>query len=245
MVSSTESLGGIGSIFNQNTSGLDKSNASFNQSSDMYLKLFLTQLQNQDPTKPMEVSDMANQLSQLNSSQQLIAVNKNLQSLISSTNNSQASSLASFINKQVEYLGDTFYVSEGGSQKFSYFADADYENVDIEIRDESNQIIVKIPADKAQGTHDFTWDGKNAAGEPVAAGTYKVSAVSKTADNKFGALSTFLSGIVTGVDFASGANPVVFVGNDDNRVGVDLSRISAVLNAPTTTPTTTTTNNNG
>lgn len=242
MVTSVSSSSAIGSIFQASQSSAEQANSVFGKSADMYLQLFLTQLRNQDPTQPMEVADMANQLSQLNSSQQLIGVNKNLETLISATNNNQASSLANFINKDVEYLGDTFYIEEGGNQKFSYFVDGEYTDINIEVRDENDQLVIKLPADKTTGTHDFTWDGKNTLGDAVTSGTYKIAAVAKDSDGKFTSLSTFLSGKVTGVDFASAAEPIVFIGTDKNRVGVDLSRISAILGNSSTTTTTTTNN---
>ncbi len=237
-MATSNSIGGIGSIFQTTTgSSADKNKSVFDQSANMYLDLFLVQLKNQDPTKPFDVSDMAQQLSQLNTSQQLLATNKHLEDLVAVNKTSQASSLASFINKNVEYLGDTFYKAEGAPQKFSYFVDDDYKDVHLEVRDQNNNLIIKIPGDKTQGTHDFTWDGKNTLGNDVPEGTYKVSAVSESESAEFGSLSTFLSGTVTGIDFTSSANPTVFVGNDKNRVGVDISRISAISNSPTTTNT--------
>lgn len=237
MVTSTT---GIGSIFQNgaNTSdNINQQKSVFDQSADMYLSLFLTQLKNQDPTEPFDTSKMAEQLSQLNTSQQLITTNKSLQELISVNKNSQASSLAGFINKNVEYLGDTFYMKPNDTQKFSYFVDDDYKSVNLEIRDEKGVLIRKIAGDKTQGSHDMTWDGKDATGTVVKEGTYKVTAVSEGTDGKFGGLSTFLTGTVTGIDFASSANPTVFIGADKYRIGVDISRISAISGGTTTTNT--------
>lgn len=237
-----DSASGIGSIFQTTTSSADKSKNAFNTSSEMYLKLFLSQLKNQDPTQPFDTAQMTEQLSQLNSSQQLIDTNKNLESLISITKSSQASSLANFINKNVEYLGDTFYMTENDTQKFAYVIPAAVESASIEIRNENNDIIVKIPASNTAGNNDFTWDGKDSLGNQVPVGTYKVSVVTKDASDNFATASTFLSGKVSGVDFSSSKEPIVFIGDDKNRIGVDLSRISSVSESSSSTTTTNTNN---
>ncbi len=234
----------IGSIFQNTTSTAKTSKGIFDQNAEMYLGLFLTQLKNQDPTQPFDTAQMTEQLASLSNAQQSITMNKNLEELIALQKSSQASSLASFINKEVEYLGDTFYVEQGNTpQKFAYFVDAEYESVSVEIRDAGGVMVKKYPVEGvevngAQGSHDFTWDGTDLYGNPVEPGTYKVSVVAKNSNGQYGALTTFLKGVVTGVDFASAANPVIFIGNDDNRIGVDLSRVSAVLNPTTTLPTT-------
>lgn len=238
-----DTVSGIGSIFQTATSSADKSKDVFNSSSEMYLQLFLAQLKNQDPTQPFDTAQMTEQLSQLNSSQQLIDTNKNLESLISITKSSQASSLANFINKDVEYLGDTFYMTENDTQKFAYVMPAGIQSANIEIRNENNDIILRVPASTAAGNNDFTWDGKDSLGNPVAVGTYKVSVITKDASDNFATASTFLTGRVSGVDFASSKEPIVFIGDDKNRIGVDLSRISSISDNPSST--TTTNNNNG
>jgi flagellar basal-body rod modification protein FlgD len=241
MVTSTSSAtSGLGSIFQSDTtSQTDKTNKLFTDNSEMYLKLFLTQLQNQDPTQPFDTAQMTEQLSQLNSSQQLIQTNKNLEQLIAQNKSSQASSLSSFINKEIEYLGDTFYTDGTETKQFSYLVDSDYKSVNIEIRDGDDKLVVKYPGDLAQGSHKFEWDGKDASGNPVAAGTYKISAVTEDSDGKFANVSTFIKAKVSGVDFSSSSEPVILVGNNENKIGVDLSRIASVMDIPSTTNTTT------
>lgn len=50
---------------------------------DQFLTLFLTQLQNQDPTSPMDTNEMTNQLVQFTAVEQQIETNKSLASLVS------------------------------------------------------------------------------------------------------------------------------------------------------------------
>jgi flagellar basal-body rod modification protein FlgD len=227
---------GLGSIFQPNTpSKTAKSNSAFTANSEMYLTLFLTQLKNQDPTQPFDTAQMTEQLAQLNSSQQMIETNKNLETLIAQNKNAQGSQLASFINKEVTYLGDTFYQPVGSAQKFTYINDKPYESVTIQVLDKDNNLVVKFVGNTTQGSHDVAWDGKDALGNPVPAGTYKISAATKDAKGELGNVSTLIKAVVTGVDFSSSKEPVILVGNNENKIGVDLSRIASVMDRPTTT----------
>jgi flagellar basal-body rod modification protein FlgD len=73
---------------------LSGSGSVYGLSTDDFMKLFLAQLQNQDPTKPMDDSQMLNELSQMTQVQTLQQVQKSLQG-------SQLSQSSSLIGKNV------------------------------------------------------------------------------------------------------------------------------------------------
>lgn len=60
---------------------------------DSFLRLFVAQLQNQDPMNPMEGTEYTAQLAQFSSLEQSIKTNETLESLISQQSLSQASAL--------------------------------------------------------------------------------------------------------------------------------------------------------
>lgn len=68
-----------------------------------FLKLMITQLQNQDPTKPLDNSDLFNQIGQLESIESSARLNDTLQSLALGQGLSNAGAL---IGKQVQGLDD-------------------------------------------------------------------------------------------------------------------------------------------
>ena len=53
----------------------------------MFLQLMLTQLENQDPTSPMENTEWLSQLAQYSSLEQMTAMNSNMESISTSLNN--------------------------------------------------------------------------------------------------------------------------------------------------------------
>lgn len=65
-----------------------------------YMKLLVTQLQNQDPLEPMKNDQMAMQLAQYSQLQQLESMNSNFSSILDATQKSYASSL---LGKTVSY----------------------------------------------------------------------------------------------------------------------------------------------
>ena len=58
-----------------------------------YMKLLVTQLQNQNPLKPMDNNEMASQLAQFSQLQQLESMNTSFSDVLATTNRSYANSL--------------------------------------------------------------------------------------------------------------------------------------------------------
>lgn len=65
---------------------------------DTFLKLLIAQMQNQDPTDPMDATEQVSQLATFSQVEQTIETNKNLESLIQSSMLSQA---GTFVGKTV------------------------------------------------------------------------------------------------------------------------------------------------
>jgi flagellar basal-body rod modification protein FlgD len=73
------------------TTASDASSASLNY--DSFLTLFMTELQNQDPTSPMDTTEQMSQLASFSQVEQQIKTNTNLTNLISQNYITQAGSL--------------------------------------------------------------------------------------------------------------------------------------------------------
>jgi len=68
-----------------------------------YMKLLVTQLQNQNPLEPMDNDQMASQLAQFSQLQQLESMNSNFASVLSSTERNYANSL---IGKEISFASE-------------------------------------------------------------------------------------------------------------------------------------------
>ena len=69
-----------------------------------YMKLLVTELQNQNPLEPLDNNQMASQLAQFSQLQQLESMDSNFASILAVTERNYASSL---IGRQVSFMAET------------------------------------------------------------------------------------------------------------------------------------------
>ncbi len=74
-----------------------------------YMKVLITQLQNQNPLEPMDNNEMASQLAQFSQLQQLESMNSNFAQILAITNRSYANSL---IGKDVTFFAQDTVTGE-------------------------------------------------------------------------------------------------------------------------------------
>jgi flagellar basal-body rod modification protein FlgD len=106
------------------------SSSAINSASDIqmnYMKLLITQLQNQNPLEPMDNNEMASQLAQFSQLQQLETMNSNFADVLSTTDRNYASSL---IGKEISFALE----NENGTQGItSSIVEGVINNVDGQI----------------------------------------------------------------------------------------------------------------
>ncbi len=92
-----------------------------------YMKLLVTQLQNQNPLEPMDNNEMASQLAQFSQLQQLESMNSNFADVLSATDRNYANSL---IGKEISFATE----NETGSRDITNgIVEEVINNVDGEI----------------------------------------------------------------------------------------------------------------
>ena len=92
-----------------------------------YMKLLITQLQNQNPLEPMDNNEMASQLAQFSQLQQLESLNSNFANVLSATDRNYANSL---IGKEISFASEN---ETGGRDITSGIVEEVINNVDGEI----------------------------------------------------------------------------------------------------------------
>ncbi|MEG0471268.1 MAG: flagellar hook assembly protein FlgD [Solibacillus sp.] len=70
---------------------------------DAFLKILITQLQNQDPTSPMDDKEFIAQMAQFSSLEQMQNMTKAMENLLVSQNQTQLMSYSSFIGKEIKW----------------------------------------------------------------------------------------------------------------------------------------------
>lgn len=215
------SVGAASAAVTSNTSAASGSK-SLAQNFDTFLKLLTTQLQHQDPLKPMDSDKFTEQLVNFTGVEQQIATNKSMEQLVSMMTTSQTTAASSLIGKSVEAEGNAAVLS-GGSASWSYELPTTAAKVTLSVLDSSGNIVFTGAGESASGAHTFNWNGRNTAGTAVADGTYKLQVAA--VDSSDAAIQPTLSvrGTVDGVEF-SGGQTVLIVGSRK----VDLADVTSV-----------------
>jgi len=147
---------------------------------DRFLKLLVTQLQNQDPLNPMDNAQITSQMAQISTVSGIDKLNQTMQSMAVSFNMGQSLQATSMIGHNVLAPGNVIPLQGGlavGGIDLAAAADA----VTVSISDASGQLLHKVDlgAQKA-GLLSFQWDGTTDSGAAAVAGNYsfKVEATS-------------------------------------------------------------------
>ncbi|NBW82459.1 hypothetical protein EBR21_11960 [bacterium] len=174
---------------------------------DDYLNLMVTQLKYQDPTKPMENHEMATQLAQFNTVEQLINVNKSLTDMANKTAQGNIDKLTPYLGKIVEVSGAKMTV--GADQKItqgSIELGAPAGSVSVLIKDNSGTVVRTLGlGEKEMGRHNIQWDGKTDGGIAAKPGEYSFEVSASSIDGKeMKAKTSFVTKVEAITELASG-----------------------------------------
>ncbi|WP_158595777.1 flagellar hook assembly protein FlgD [Oleomonas cavernae] len=173
-----------------------------------FLTLLTTQLQNQDPLKPLDSNEFTSQLVQFSQVEQSINTNKTLESMLAMLQGKTTTDSIGYIGKQIEVDSATNAYS-GDPLTWRYSLDGSASAAQVAVVDAKGHVVRTLAASTAAGAHELTWDGKDASGNAVAAGNYtlKVTAVDgsgKAVTSTIGSIAT-----VTGVEASGSALSLV------------------------------------
>lgn len=171
----TAATSGTGQTFNP-SSVLDK---------NAFMKLFLAELQNQDPTDPMDTDKMITQTANLTTVESMENVQKSIGNLVSTFQSTSGMDTISAVGKVADTGLDAFNVTEGGQAvDFDLFFETDYTQAEVFVFDTTGNVVKKFTTpDGKEGMTPVTWDGTDQNGNPVDAGIYKIEATYKDAAN--------------------------------------------------------------
>ena len=201
----------ISSTTNVNVAGSNTNAASRNSASqlaknfDTFLTLLTTQLKNQDPTSPMESDKFTDQLSQFAQVEQGIQSNKNLENLLAMQSQQRQLSVLSYVGAEIEAVGDTNWLDEGGELKYKYNIAPEVPRLQLQVQDQSGKTVYSEELTDVSGLQDFTWDGKNNSGVAQAEGAYTLvlkpmAANGDTFKDEKGKPASMAIGIIGNVD---------------------------------------------
>lgn len=166
---------------------------------DQFLTLLTAQLQNQDPTNPVNTNEFTNQLVMFAQVEQQIATNTNLESLLDMNRTGQITAIAPLVGKRVEIDGPDLAL-QGGVGQFAFENPNSHSTGRVVITDSAGRIVRDQQVNLSRGQNLLEWDGLDGAGARVADGAYKVSVRAVAANKQEETLTTTSRATVTAAE---------------------------------------------
>ncbi len=191
-----------------------------------FLQLLTTQLQNQDPTSPLDPNQFTSELVQFASVEQQINTNTSLTTLISMQQMQEASSALNFIGATVAVSGTTAQLANGqASWNYSVTQPA---TATISVSNSAGQVVYTTTQAAQPGTQTFNWNGIDNQGTTWPSGAYTVAISAVGANNQSVPVTTQVQGTVTGVN-VNASPPTLTIGGQS----YPLNQVTQVISSGT------------
>ena len=205
----------IGSVTAPTSSGTASASAPPTLGKDDFLKLLVTQLKYQDPLNPLDQNQFLAQTAQFTSLENLQNISSGIDSLRSLLAGNSLIDSAALVGRTVRASSrDVTY--EGRPLSLSFTLEQPVSGVNVDVIDASGTVVRRLVTGTAgTGTSSVAWDGLDAGGHPLPAGTYTYVVSSGSGA---GPQPAAVTGAITGLTFVNG-QPVYRVGDATVRPG--------------------------
>jgi len=168
-----------------------------------YLNLLMTQLKNQDPSKPMDSSAVMGQLAQFGTVQGINQLNSSFTTLSSQLVSNQALQASSLLGNSVLAPASSATITDGGALNGAVSVPNGANGVTVQIVNAAGATVQTLSlGDQSAGLARFSWNGATAAGGTAPAGTYTLIA-SGTVSGQGQQLATLVQGQVQSITLNS------------------------------------------
>lgn len=141
---------------------------------ETFLKLMITQLNNQDPFKPMENGEFLSQIAQFGSVSGLEELNNSFSSLAATMTSGQALQAGSLVGREVLVSTDTARLNAGGSVSGQVDLDRRSTSTTLKVYDQVGQLVREMSLGPQEaGELRFQWDGMKSSGDYANPGLYR------------------------------------------------------------------------
>lgn len=193
---------------------------------NVFMKMFITQLQNQDPTEPMDGTQMTNNLLMFFSAAEQAKTNFHLEKLNHTNETEQLVAAKSYLNKEVTYEGNEL-TFDGQPQPITADIPKGAQNPEIMIFDpQTNQRLKTLKLENKEGVQTVVWDGTTDAnnGEQVPPGQYMIKVQAEKDENTWYDIKPRMKGMVTALDYTDDREYIYYVNNTPVRFE-DISQV--------------------
>jgi flagellar basal-body rod modification protein FlgD len=128
-------------------------------SADRFLKLLVTQLQNQDPLNPMDNAQITTQMAQINTVTGIENLNTSILNLQAQFIQMQALQGAGLVGHDVTVEGNRLTLGEDGVAQAGFSLAGSADSVKVDILDGAGHVVETLDLGALEGgRHGFDWD---------------------------------------------------------------------------------------
>ncbi len=169
----------------------------------MFLKLLTTQMQNQDPLKPMDSTEYTAQLAQFSQVEQTIQQTSKLNEILAQLTTQNMAQASGFIGQVGQFDTAVAGLTAETGANWTYSAARPVTSLTATITDGSGKTVATMALDPAtSGT--LSWNGASAGGSTAPDGPYSLSIAGVDASGASVPVSVTTSGTISEVVAANG-----------------------------------------
>jgi len=174
----------------QSSSGSSSTKDAATADKNMFMKLLLAQIKNQDPLKPTDQTQFVAQLAQFSTLEGIQNLNSSVQDISTMYRSSQALQATALVGRQVLVPGQTGYLESGGAISGTIDSGQASGDVTLTVKDASGAVVAtRDLGNVGDAETPFSWDGKDNNGNSLPAGNYSID-IEGTANGQNSALTT-------------------------------------------------------
>ena len=182
-----------------------------------FLKLMTTQLENQDPMKPMENGDFLGQMAQFSTVTGIEELSNSFEKLARSMGQNQTLQAASLVGKDVLVPVEFGELDESGSVRGAIDLPQSAQELQIDVFNSSGERVRSMSLGSAgSGLQEFNWNGTRDDGSQAPPGVYEFRATARFGTQSE-AVDTFLDARVESVSV-----------DDDSRLALTIRGLGEV-----------------
>jgi len=164
-----------------------------------FLELMVAQIRNQDPFEPLENGEFLSQIAQFSTVSGIQDLQDSFSSFAGSLSSNQALQASALVGRSVAVNTDVAVLKPGSNVDGALGLSSNSTNVKVEFFNTAGELVRSIPlGEQRAGLVDFSWDGKDASGNAVPSGAYRVVATANI-DGEEVALGTLVKDNVESV----------------------------------------------
>jgi len=192
-----------------------------------FLKLMTTQLNNQDPMKPMDSGEFFNQITQFSSVAGIQDLQNTFSKVADAVLSGQALQASSLVGRNVMLDSSTAYLENNKPVEGAVDLSMPVDDARVSIYTPSGELVKTIDlGQQSSGLVQFSWDGSDDKGNSMPPGTYDIKADVRYGKDTY-SQGTMVKERVDSVTLGSGLQDIKL--NMANSGDILLSQVKKIL----------------